>query len=250
MMKLKVVIIDDELNSLNVLKMLIEQYCPDVEVIGEANDARAGKKMIDECSPDIVFLDIEMPLASGFDLLDKLEQKKFQTIFVTAYDQYALRAIKYSALDYLLKPIGIEEFIAAVGKARERLGPPYTGGAPEQPTPSLRKDSVPNKIAIPTAEGLEFVDANQVVRCEAYGNYTKMYLLGNKMHTITRSLKEYEKVLNSYNFLRVHHAHLINLGHIQRYIRGDGGYVIMSDGSMVDISKRKKGEFLSRFSLT
>ncbi len=191
-----------------------------------------------------------MPLASGFDLLDKLEQKKFQTIFVTAYDQYALRAIKYSALDYLLKPIGIEEFIAAVGKARERLGPPFTRARIDQPAPyPTRKDIVPNKIAIPTAEGLEFVDADQVVRCEAYGNYTKMYLLGNKMHTITRSLKEYEKVLNGYNFLRVHHAHLINLRHIQRYIRGEGGYVIMSDGSMVDISKRKKSEFLSRFSL-
>lgn len=249
MMKLKVVIIDDELNSLSVLKMLIEKYCPDVQVIGEAGDARAGKKMIDECSPDIVFLDIEMPLASGFDLLDTLEQRNFQTIFVTAYDQYALRAIKYSALDYLLKPIGIDEFVAAVGKAREKLNLQHPHGTLDLLTSYLRKDLVPNKIAIPTAEGLEFVDANQVVRCEAHGNYTKMYLLGNKIHTITRSLKEYEKVLNGYNFLRVHHAHLINLGHIQKYVRGEGGYVIMTDGSMVDISKRKKGEFLARFSL-
>lgn len=245
-MTLKAVLIDDELNSIDVLKILIAQYCPNVNVIGTAQDASSGSKLINHCEPDLVFLDIEMPSASGFDMLDRISKKNFQTIFITAYDHYALRAIKYYTLDYLLKPVDIDELVSAVHKAEEKMRHEYTYSALDIVKKYINRETT-SKIAIPTANGLQFVGIADIVRCEADGNYTRMHVLGNQNYLITRTLKDYEELLASHNFIRIHHAHLINLAHIEKYVKGEGGYVIMTDGSVVDISKRKKQEFLGRF---
>jgi two-component system LytT family response regulator len=247
-MNLKAVIIDDELNSIDVLKMLIGKYCPEIRVVGEADDAEAGKKIIAAYAPDLVFLDIEMPLGSGFDLLDRIGQKKFEVIFVTAYDHYALKAIKYCALDYLLKPVDIDELVSAVAKVSERIHHQSTHEAMDILKRYLKRDVSSTKIAVPSADGLQFVEVTEIVRCEASGNYTRVHLLKNRNYLVTRTLKEYEELLMPHNFLRIHHAHLINLNLIEKYVKGEGGYAIMTDGSVVDISKRKKHEFLARFS--
>jgi two-component system LytT family response regulator len=246
-MTLKTVIIDDESNSIDVLKILIDKYCPEIVVEGTACDAETGRRMVAACSPDLVFLDIEMPLNSGFDMLDKIDKKDFQVIFITAYDHYALKAIKYCALDYLLKPVDIDELVEAVHKVSERRHQDKPGDLINVLKEYLKKDIPADKVAIPTVEGLQFVNAREIIRCEATGNYTNMYLIGNRHYLITRSLKEYEGLLSPHNFVRVHNAHLINLNHIEKYMKGEGGYAIMADGSIVDISKRKKRDFLSRF---
>jgi two-component system, LytTR family, response regulator len=247
-MMLTAVIIDDEANSVDVLKSLLATYCPNVRVAGQAENAAAGRKLVAEHTPDIVFLDIEMPFESGFDMLDSLEYKDISIIFVTAYDHYALKAIKYLAMDYLLKPVDIDELKQAVKKATERKEAQSFHTAPVSLLKTYLEKGLDNsKVALPMADGIQFVNRNEIVRCEACGNYTRIYLQENRTYLVARTLGEYEDLLSPYNFLRIHHAHLINLDHIEKYVRGEGGYVIMSDGAIVDISRRKKQDFLNRF---
>lgn len=247
-MTLTAVIIDDEMHSVDVLKTLLETYCPAVRVVGQADNSTTGRKVIGEQSPDIVFLDIEMPFGTGFDMLDAIEPKNTSVIFVTAYDHYALKAIKYYAIDYLLKPVDIDELKLAVKRVEERKEQQSGSALPVSLLKTYLEKGVDNsKIALPMADGLQFVNRHEIVRCEACGNYTRIYLQENRTYMVARTLGEYEELLSPYNFLRIHHAHLINLDHIERYVRGEGGYVIMSDGAVVDISRRKKQDFLSRF---
>ena len=245
---LTAVIIDDEANSVDVLKTLLATYCPTVKVIAQADHAAAGRKLINEHSPDLVFLDIEMPFETGFDMLDALENRNISVIFVTAYDHYALKAIKYYAMDYLLKPVDIDELKLAVKKAEDKKQQQDFTELPVNLLKNYLEKGLDNsKIALPMADGIQFVNRNEIVRCEACGNYTKIYLKENRTYLVARTLGEYEDLLAPYNFLRIHHAHLINLDHIEKYVRGEGGYVIMSDGAVVDISRRKKQDFLNRF---
>lgn len=245
---LTAVIIDDEANSVDVLKSLLSTYCPNVRVVGQGENAAAGRKLVAEHTPDLVFLDIEMPFESGFDMLDSLDYKNVSVIFVTAYDHYALKAIKYLAMDYLLKPVDIDELKQAVKKAEERKELQSFQAAPVSLLKNYLEKGLDNsKVALPMADGIQFVNRNEIVRCEACGNYTRIYLQENRTYLVARTLGEYEDLLSPYNFLRIHHAHLINLDHIEKYVRGEGGYVIMSDGAIVDISRRKKQDFLNRF---
>lgn len=247
-MMLTAVIIDDESHSVDVLKTLLATYCTNVRVAATADHAAAGRKLIAEHTPDIVFLDIEMPFESGFDMLDSIEYKEISVIFVTAYDHYALKAIKYLAMDYLLKPVDIDELKQAVKKAAERKEQQNFHAAPVSLLKTYLEKGLDNsKVALPMADGIQFVNRNEIVRCEACGNYTRIYLQENRTYLVARTLGEYEDLLSQYNFLRIHHAHLINLDHIEKYVRGEGGYVIMSDGAIVDISRRKKQDFLNRF---
>jgi two-component system, LytTR family, response regulator len=247
-MTLTAVIIDDEANSVDVLKSLLSTYCPNVKVVGQADHAAAGRKLIGELSPDVVFLDIEMPFGTGFDMLDAMEHKNMSVIFVTAYDHYALKAIKYYAMDYLLKPVDIDELKLAVKKATEKKERQDFTSLPVNLLKNYLEKGLDNsKIALPMADGIQFVNRQEIIRCEACGNYTKIYLQENRTYLVARTLGEYEDLLSPYNFLRIHHAHLINLDHIEKYVRGEGGYVIMSDGAVVDISRRKKQDFLNRF---
>ena len=247
-MMLTAVIIDDEANSVDVLKTLLSTYCPNVRVVAQAENAAGGRKIVAEHTPDIVFLDIEMPFESGFDMLDSLEYRNISVIFVTAYDHYALKAIKYLAMDYLLKPVDIDELKQAVKKAAERKELHSFQSAPVSLLKTYLEKGLDNsKVALPMADGIQFVNRDEIVRCEACGNYTRIYLQENRTYLVARTLGEYEDLLSPYNFLRIHHAHLINLDHIEKYVRGEGGYVIMSDGAIVDISRRKKQDFLNRF---
>jgi two-component system LytT family response regulator len=210
---------------------------------GEAETGEEGLKLIKKLQPAIVFLDIEMPRMDGFEMLHQLTEKNFHLIFTTAYDQYAIKAIKYAAFDYLLKPIDIEELKSAVSKISSQHP-----GATEKRLAALEqnlqgKNSF-NKIAIPTLDGLLFFDITDIIQLEASSNYTTIYFNNHPRLTASRTLKDFEEMLPADIFFRPHHSHLINLRYIKRYIKGDGGQIEMKNGNFVDVARRKKEEFL------
>lgn len=240
------IIVDDEPDCSEILATLLERYCPQVKVLEICYNGEKGLKAIRDEKPQLVFLDIEMPQMNGFELLEKLQPINFKLIFTTSYDQYAIKAIKFSALDYLLKPIDREELQQAVKKAIEALQVPI----PQQFEVLLQKiksSASPNqKIALPTLEGLQLVSVDEIISCESDRNYTYIYMKSKVKLTISRSLKEIEEMLEDYSFLRVHHSYIVNLNEISKYIRGEGGYLIMSDGSNVDVSRSRKETLIQR----
>lgn len=243
---IKAVIVDDEPNCCEILATLLERYCPQVKVADICYSGEMAIASIIDVNPDIVFLDIEMPNMNGFELLEKLQSVNFKLIFTTSYDQYAIKAIRFSALDYLLKPIDREELQNAVKKAMQSLERPM----PQQFEVLLQKINKTGngnqKIALPTMEGLQLIAIDSIISCASERNYTTLYLKEKKKMMISRPLKEMEELLEDYSFLRVHHSYLVNLKEISKYIRGEGGYLIMSDGSTVDISRSKKELLISK----
>ncbi len=245
---IKAIIVDDEPNCCETLATLLERYCPQVKVADICYSGQAALTSIIELNPDIVFLDIEMPNMNGFELLEKLQSISFKLIFTTSYDQYAIKAIRFSALDYLLKPIDREELQNAVKKAMQVLDRPL----PQQfevLMQKLNKTGTGNgsqKIALPTMEGLLLIAIDSIISCASDRNYTILYLKEKQKMVISRPLKEMEELLEDHSFLRVHHSYLVNLKEINKYIRGEGGYLIMSDGSTVDISRSKKELLISK----
>lgn len=247
---MKVVVIDDEDRSRQTIVQLLNKYCPEVTIVCECNSAQDAFVQINLTRPDLIFLDVQMPNASGFDLLKKFPSVDFEVVFVTAYNQYALQAIKICALDYLLKPVQIDELIQAVEKAGKRISERDSSKKISQLLNNLvNKNIYTAKIALPSGSGLDFVPISKIVRCEADGSYTHIYLDNGQRFTTTRSLREYEEMLPETQFFRPHNSHIINMEHILKYQKGEGGTVIMSDKSTVDIAKRRKKEFLERFGL-
>ena len=245
MNKLRAVLVDDETSSRNSLRQKLISYCPVVEIIGECQNGEEGIRSIEENHPDIVFLDVEMPRMNGFVMLKQLKQRNFELIFTTAYDHYAINAIRFSALDYLVKPIEVEELKAAVERAKLKR----EEKAPNQRIETLLHnliDSKPgkNRIAIPSMEGLQFVDLSDIIYLAAESNYSILYLTNNIKLTVTRTLKDFEELLPSSLFIRIHHSYIINKDHVQKYIRGDGGRVSMSNGRELEVARRKKEEFI------
>ena len=243
---LKAVIVDDEPFCCTSLVMLLERYCPEVKVADICHSGEDGLIAIRENNPQIVFLDIEMPGMNGFEMLEKLSIINFEIIFTTSYDQYAIKAIHLSALDYLLKPIDREELQKAVQKVTQRSHHQI----PQQLEILLQKLHQPisstQKIALPSMEGLQMIDVNSIISCASDSNYT-IFLLKNKQKIIvSHTLKETEEMLEEYSFLRVHHSHLVNLNEVSKYIKGEGGYLIMSDGSIVDVSRSRKEALLKK----
>lgn len=241
-------IIDDESDAREALKMAVEKYCPDVEILSACETPEKGLEEILNLHPDLVFLDVEMPGMSGFDLLQQLEEINFSVIFVTAYNRYAIKAIKFSALDYLLKPVDPDNLVNAVRKAKEwqhqkELTFRYQSVISNIENQQLNMD----KLAIPDSEGIIFVETENIICCRADGNYTTLYLSDRKTILVSKPLKDFETILSNHGFSRVHHAALINMKHIQKYVKGDGGYVILSDNHHVDVSRRKKETFLRQF---
>ena len=237
---LSVVIVDDEPYCCEILAAMLESDCPDVEVVSICNNASDSLSAIRQYSPDIVFLDVEMPKMNGFEMLEQLSAINFHLIFTTSYNQYALKAIRFSAIDYLLKPIDREELKTAVQKVKERIQAPI----PQQLEilmQRLRQPSHPvNKVALPTIEGLQMIPIDFIISGESNDNYTTLQLKGNKKILVTRSLKEMEEILEQNSFIRVHRYYIINLNEIEKYIKGEGGYLVMSDGSSIDVARNKK----------
>ena len=244
------IIVDDEPKNTKVLKAMLEEFCPEVSVIGEAADAEQAEKVIAMLSPDLVFLDIEMPYGNAFDLLDRLMPIEFEVIFITAFNDYSLKAFKYSALDYILKPVSIEELRAALQKAQERMRLKQSNQRLNNLMANLKQqDPSTYKLALPNMEGLMFVPIDTIIRCEASKGYTFLYLKDGTRHLSTRTIKEYEDLLPVSAFLRIHNSHIINLMCVKKYQKGRGGYVEMEDNALIEVASRRKGEFLKRFGL-
>lgn len=244
---IKAILVDDEVYCLETLSMLLEDYCPQVTILDQCRSAKKGLEAIEKNRPDILFLDIEMPLMNGFEMLEQFSEIPFAIVFTTSYDQYAIKAFHFSALDYLLKPIDPKELIRAVQKIQGQKKLP----SPEQFEMLLKqvndKAGVFQKIAVPTIEGFDLIPADQVVRCEANGNYTQLFLKNKNKIIACRNLREMEEQLQSFSFfLRVHHSWIVNLNEVIKYVRGEGGYLIMTDDSTVNVSRNRK-EALMKF---
>lgn len=240
---LKAVLIDDDQSNLSALTEKLIKHCPQVEIIAKCENGPDGINIIDNLRPDIVFLDIEMPVMNGFVLLQRLTYKNFELIFVTAYDHYAIQAIRYSALDYLVKPIEIDELKTAVAKAEANRKNRSSHLQLDLLLEQLHKKQ-PQRITIPTTDGLRFINISDIISLEASNNYTNIYVTANQKFLVSRTLKDFEEMLPSETFLRIHHATIINKDHVEKYIRGDGGQVVMRNGNVLDVSKRKKSDFL------
>ena len=240
------IIVDDELKSRESLKILIDDFCEGVVVKAICQNVTEAMEAIDRFKPDVVFLDIQLQRETGFDLLAKIKNVDFQVIFTTAFSEYAIKAFKFSAVDYLLKPIDIGELRNALAKVEKRRENASSERL-QQLLQNLRSGSASNyKLALPTADGLVFVKVSEILYCEAASNYTEITVADNKKYTVSRTLKEYEDLLSEQNFYRIHHSYLINLDEIKKYVRGEGGYVIMNNDKSLDVSKRKKEGFLSK----
>jgi two-component system, LytTR family, response regulator len=240
---LKAILIDDDQSNLSGLNEKLLKHCPQVQVISSCENAEEGIKAIESGKPDLVFLDIEMPVMNGFLLLQQLTYRDFELIFVTAYDHYAIRAIKYSALDYLVKPVEIDDLKTAVTKAKINRNSRTSQLQMELLLEHLNNKQ-PKRITIPTSDGLRFINIEDIVYLEASNNYTNIYLSTNQKLLVSRTLKDFEDILPSDIFLRIHHSTVINKYYVEKYIRGEGGQVVMRHGNVLDVSKRKKSEFL------
>lgn len=247
MNNLKAILIDDEESGLNSLRQKLLQHCPFVQILALCNRPVDGLTAINELHPDLVFLDIEMPLMNGFTLLQQLSFKNFELIFVTAYDHYAINAIRASALDYLVKPVEIDLLKSAVKKAFEKKeNEPNKRLELLLENASTQKKKL-HKIAIPTFNGINFIKIEDIIYLEASGNYTKFYLTLSRQYIVSKTLKEFEEILPNDTFIRIHNSYLINMDFAERYIRGDGGQVVLSGNIILEVSKRKKNELLKIF---
>ncbi len=242
---LTAIVIDDETNGRIALKQKLHDYCPMVKVVAEAENGREGIEMIQKHQPELVFLDIEMPEMDGFAMLANIADKKFHLVFTTAYDQYAIKAIKYAAFDYLLKPIDIDELVMTIERLAGQIPGDITTKKLETLEQNLLTKPFLNKIAIPTSEGLLFFDISQIIRLEAQSNYTMIFFEDQSKLIASRTLKDFEDILPSNTFFRIHNSHMINLHFIKKYFRGDGGHVEMKNGDLILVSRRKKEEFLN-----
>ncbi len=248
-MAIKAIIVDDELGARESLSKMIEKNCKQIEIVAKADSMKAAYDTITALNPDLVFLDIEMPNGNAFDLLEKFKQINFNIIFTTAYDHYAIKAIKFSAVDYLLKPIDPEELVTAVERLENKLGQKTELDKQFKTLLSnVRPENKLKKVGIPDGDGLVFINLSDIIRCDSDGNYTYFILTSGKKIIASRTLGEYENLFSDESFFRVHRSHLINLEHVKKYIKGEGGYVIMSDNSQVEVSRRNKNDFLEKLS--
>ena len=242
---LKVLLIDDEERATDALRLMIEKMIPEIKQVFVCNDPRKAAEMIHVCQPGLVFLDIQMPHTNGFELLEKLPNKNFKIIFTTAYNEYAIQAIRFSAFDYLLKPIDSDELQASVHRFLESQ-------ENYQQQLDLLKNIMHNiqapsadefRLALPTKEGVHFLMPNEIVRCEAVGNYTKFFTAKNKTYLISRTLGDYDTLLSPHNFIRTHKSHLVNKKFIS-FIDHDG-FAVLKDNSRVEVSRRRKDEVMT-----
>jgi two-component system, LytTR family, response regulator len=245
---LRAIIVDDEPRCSDALRGLLNAHCPEVQVLQVCNSVASAVPVLRSENIDVLFLDVELPDGTGFDILKQLDDIRFKTIFTTAHNEYAMKAIKFSALDYLLKPVILEDLQEALTKAA------ISDGGHEQQTTQmkiLREHLSPpqdgmERIALPTQDGFSFVQLHDIIWCEAQSNYTLFTLVHGAPLLVCRTMKEFEDLLEAHGFFRIHHSHIINLLHISKYVKGKGGYVVMSNGRELEVSVRRKEEFIER----
>lgn len=244
---LRAIIVEDELHSREALKNLVKDYCPEVNVIASAASVEEGIQLVNSLQPNLLFLDIALNVGTGFDLLEQAQKRSFDVILTTAYENYALRAIKFSAIDYLLKPIDIEELMTAVRKVLDkRQAQSYNHQIDTLLHNLQNRNQLDHTITLSTAEGMMFVPVHEIVRLEAMGSYTQFYLTDKRKVLVSKHLKEYEQLLAEANFYRVHQSHLVNLNQVAKYVKAEGGYLILKDQTKISISSRRKEHFLQK----
>jgi two-component system LytT family response regulator len=244
-MNIKAIIVDDELHSLQTTELLVQKYCPKIEITGLAESAEKGIQLIDKLKPDIVFLDIAMPVMNGFEMLQHITYKSFEIVFTTAYDEYAIKAFKVNAIDYLLKPIDPEELVQAMEKVKEKLDKHEQYNKIDELLKMIGQPEVKRKKVALSIDGkIKMIPFDSIIYCESESNYTYIYLAQGKRVMISKTLKEVEKIIGNPGFFRVQNSYLVNLGHIKEYIRGEGGELIMSNGDEVKVSRKKKEELM------
>lgn len=245
---IKILIVEDEKPILDTLRDIIQNYCEDVEIIDSARSIASAKEVLKKTNPDLVLLDINLPDGTSFDLLQQLENTKFKIIFITAFEEYAIKAIKLSALDYLIKPVDPLELIEAVNKAKETI---------EQSTNEIKLNALLSnvkmlseknkKIILKTSESIFLIDVQDIIRCKSDGAYTQFYINDGKKILISRVLKDYEELLQDSGFMRIHKSHIVNLSYIDRFEKTDGGFLILKDKSTIPVSFRKKAQLIEMF---
>lgn len=249
-MPVKTIIIEDEEKSLYVLQEMIKQFAIDLEVCGTAGNTHSAVKLIETTMPDLIFLDICISDGTGFDILRNLSTRNFELIFITAYNDYALEAFRFAAIDYLLKPIGIQEFEEAVERARKRLAERTRYNTIDNLLHNLyQRNEQEKKISIPTLKGYEFADLADIIWCRSDGSYTTFHLNNQLKIISSRRLGHYEELLFSNGFCRIHNSIIINMRHIKSYVKGKGGYVVMAYGTELEISQRRKSDFLDKLTI-
>jgi len=246
MKNLRAVIIDDEEHCRHALKKQLSWSIPDLELVGMAANIAEGKKVLEELNPDILFLDIEMPGGTGFDLLSSMDEIPYHVIFTTAYDEYAIEAIRLNAVDYLLKPIDEDELLTAFHKVIERDKDEVVSSLENLVTYLRKQNSHIKKIALPTQEGLEFISTDDIIRCESEGSYSYIHLTGDRKLFLSKTLKSLEGIIDDERFIRVHHSHVVNLQYVKKYLKGAGGQLILDNGAIIPVSKSKKENFLGK----
>lgn len=247
--RLITVIIDDEPDAVDFISSISEEYCPDIDICGRANNVKDGVELIKEIKPELVFLDVEMPNGTGFELLTHFPDKNFDVVFVTAFNHYAIQAIKYSAVDYILKPININEFIEAVNRVvNKRASNTYSANEDFEVLLENLRTAHPTRLVIPTSDGKEYLNPRDIIRIEADRSYSWFYITDRHKILVSKHLKEFQELLNDRNFFRPHNSHLINLEFVKKFVRHDGGYIEMSDGSQIPISRNRKDLFLAHMS--
>jgi two-component system, LytTR family, response regulator len=239
----KVVIIDDEESVRNSLATIIRNYCDGFDVVGMASNAIEGLKRIREEHPDIVLLDVQMPEGTGFDMLDCMDSIGFAVIFVTAYDQYAIRALKYNAIDYLLKPVDIDDLRMALEQAQNRIPVPKGKSVRYQELVQEISSGVSPKLAVHHQSSIEYIETGKIIRMEAEGSYTRIFLEDGKVLIASRQLKYYEEILDEDCFLRIHNSHFINIRYVRKYVKQDGYSLLMKDGAHVPLAVRRREIF-------
>lgn len=241
MQKFKAIIIDDIAQSRATLKEDLEAYCPEIEVIGEAEGVVSGARLLKKTTPDVLFLDIQMPDGTGFDLLEILPEIPFKIIFTTASDAFAIRAFRFSAVDYLLKPVDPDDLMEAVNKLKSA---PASGQDLDLLLDNMKSKEAPTKLSLHTQDKIQIVNVSDIIRCESSGNYTIFHFADGTNLMVTRTLKEYDQLLGDSGFFRVHQSHLVNKKHITAYVKTEGGYLLMSNNQHVAVSLRKKASVM------
>lgn len=248
---MKALLIDDEPDNVQLLSLQLARHCPQVEVIGQFTDSPSALVALRTLRPSLVFLDIEMPMLNGFQLLEQLGEVAFQVVFVTAYNQYAVRAFRFSALDYLLKPVDTVDLIAAVKRAETA-----TQIQPQQldimrqyygPGPLDARSTLASRMALPHASGMVFVETSKIMYCEADSNYTRFHVAGGEVYMVAKTLGDVQEVLEAGDFVRVHRQYIVNLAHIQKLVKGEGTYLLMTNGTSIPVARQQKDRLMERF---